>query len=226
MLLQSGDAETLRLWRVLVGESVRYFDEVYFKLDVLLTDGDIVGESFYNPMLAGVVSDLDALGLLVESDGAMLCVPARLHQSKRRSATPHRAEVRRWFRICRHRPGRHFDRVERIGATRILYVVGSPQAQHLEMCFTVAKMAGWLAEPTRAVHVAFGSVLDENRKMFRSRQGDNVKLVDLLDEAVARADASVAERNPELTARATSGGGAHGRRGSHQIRGSFDGSHP
>ena len=75
-LLQSGDEETLRLWRVLVGESVRYFDEVYQKLEVLLTHDDVVGESFYNPVLPGVVDDLRRPGLLVDSEGALCVFPA------------------------------------------------------------------------------------------------------------------------------------------------------
>jgi arginyl-tRNA synthetase len=200
VLLQSGDEETLRLWHVLVAESVSYFDEVYAKLDVLLTDADIVGESFYNPRLPDVVRHLDALGLLVESDGAQCVFPAGFVN---RQGDPLPLIVQKsdgGFGYAATDLAAIRDRVERIGATRILNVVGSPQAQHFEMCFAVATAAGWLAGPARAEHVSFGSVLDADRKMFRSRQGDSVKLVDLLDEAVARADASVAERNPELSA--------------------------
>ena len=90
------------------------------------------------------------------------------------------------------------DRVERLGADLLLYVVGAPQAQHLQMVFEVSKMAGWLQPPAEAVHVGFGSVLGDDRKMLRSRSGDSVKLVDLLDEAIERAAAAVAEKNPEL----------------------------
>jgi arginyl-tRNA synthetase len=91
------------------------------------------------------------------------------------------------------------DRVERLGATRMLYVVGAPQAQHLQMVWDVCRMAGWVPDEVEIVHVPFGSVLGEDRKMFRSRTGGSVKLSDLLDEAVARAGAAVAERNPELS---------------------------
>ncbi|HEX9257943.1 MAG TPA: arginine--tRNA ligase, partial [Acidimicrobiales bacterium] len=84
------------------------------------------------------------------------------------------------------------------GATLLLYVVGAPQAQHLEMCFEVARLAGWLVPPARAVHVPFGNVLGPDRKMFKTRSGATVKLVDLLDEAVERAAAAVAEKNPDL----------------------------
>ena len=90
--------------------------------------------------------------------------------------------------------------VERLGADVLLYVVGAPQAQHFQMVFAVAEMAGWLAPPTEAVHVAFGNVLGADRKMLRSRTGGAVKLVELLDEAVDRAAAAVAEKNPDLDA--------------------------
>jgi arginyl-tRNA synthetase len=88
------------------------------------------------------------------------------------------------------------DRIERIGARLVLYVVGAPQAQHLDMCFAVARMAGWMAPGVEAVHVPFGSVLGPDGKVFRSRSGHSVKLADLLDEAVQRADAALAERAP------------------------------
>ena len=80
----------------------------------------------------------------------------------------------------------------------MLYVVGAPQAQHLAMVESVARAAGWLKTERRMVHVAFGSVLGSDRKMLKSRSGDTVKLVELLDEAVERADASILEKNPEL----------------------------
>jgi arginyl-tRNA synthetase len=197
--LQSGDEETLRLWRVLVAQSVRYFDEVYAKLDVLLTDDDIVGESFYNPMLADVVRDLDAKGLLVESDGAMCVFPPGFTN---RNGEPLPLIVQKsdeGYGYATSDLAAVRDRVGRLGAQRILYVVGAPQAQHFDMCFAVAAMAGWLPSPDAAVHVAFGSVLGADRKMFRTRTGDTVKLGDLLDEAVARADAAIAERDPDLS---------------------------
>ncbi|MHB8594875.1 MAG: arginine--tRNA ligase, partial [Acidimicrobiales bacterium] len=202
VLLQSGDEETLRLWRILVGESIRYFDEVYAKLDVLLSDEDIVGESFYNPMLADVVSDLDALGLLVDSDGALCVFPEGFVN---RNGDPLPLIVQKsdeGFGYAATDLAAIRDRVDRVGATTLLYVVGAPQAQHFEMCFAVARMAGWLPEGVEAVHVSFGSVLGDDRRMFRSRDGSTVKLVDLIDESVQRADAAVAERNPDLDASA------------------------
>jgi arginyl-tRNA synthetase len=200
VLLQSGDPETLRLWHILVAESVRYFDEVYAKLGVLLTDDDIVGESFYNDDLADVVDELDRLGLLVDSDGARCVFPPGFTN---RNGDPLPLIVQKsdgGYGYAATDLAAIRDRAGRLAATRILYVVGSPQAQHLDMCFATATMAGWLHDGVEAVHVSFGSVLDSDRKMFRTRSGDRVRLVDLLDEAVERAGAAVAEKNPELDA--------------------------
>ena len=202
VLLQQGDAETLRLWRVLVAESLRYFDEVYRRLGVLLTDDDVVGESFYNPMLPAVVEDLAARGLLVESDGALCVFPEGFAN---RQGDPLPLIVQKsdeGFGYAATDLAAIRDRVTRVGARRILYAVGAPQAQHLGMCFAVARMAGWLPPGVDAVHVAFGTVLGADRKVMRTRAGETVKLAELLDEAVDRARAAVADRNPGLDAEA------------------------
>jgi arginyl-tRNA synthetase len=92
------------------------------------------------------------------------------------------------------------DRVDVLGADEILYVVGAPQAQHLAMVFATARLAGWLPERVTCEHVGFGNVLDRSRKMFKSREGDSVKLVALLDAAVERAESALAERDSSLDA--------------------------
>ncbi len=198
VLLQSGDPETLRLWRVLVDESLTYFDEVYAKLGVLLTRRDVVGESFYNDLLPVIVEKLFAKGLLVESEGA-LCVFPPGYTNREGEPLP---------LIIQKSDGGYgyaatdlaalYDRFGREHADLALYVVGAPQAQHLAMCFDVARAAGWIPEGAAPVHVAFGSMLGADHRMFRSRAGDSVKLLDLLDEAVARADAAVTVSNPSL----------------------------
>ncbi len=198
VLLQSGDPETLRLWRVLVDQSVSYFDEVYSKMGVLLSAADVVGESFYNPMLPDVVRDLDDLHLLVDNDGARCVFPPGFTN---RAGDPLPLIVQKsdgGFGYAATDLAAIRDRVDRLGARRILYVVGTPQAQHLQMCFAVARMAGWLPDDVDAVHVGFGSVLGTDRKMFRSRSGDSVKLVELLDEAVERAGRAIDGREPDL----------------------------
>ena len=197
--LQGGDADTLRLWKLLVAESARYFATVYEKLGVKLTHADLRGESVYNDLLASVVTRLRDAKLLVTDDGAEVVFPAGFTN---RDNEPLPLIIRKQdggYNYATTDLACVIDRVERLQATLMLYVVGTPQAQHLSMIETVAKDAGWLRESTRMAHVAFGSVLGSDRKMLKSRTGDSVKLVELLDEAVQRAEASIAEKNPELS---------------------------
>ena len=196
--LQGGDVETRRLWRILVDLSVAYFSEIYAKLDVTLTREDVVGESSYNDALDGVVRDLDALGLLMESDGAQCVFPAGFTN---RDGEPLPLIVRKrdeGFGYAATDLAAVRDRVERLGADELLYVVGAPQTQHLAMVAAVARQAGWLPDSVRFEHVAFGNVLGPDRKMLKTRSGESVKLVALLDEAIERADAALVERAIDL----------------------------
>jgi arginyl-tRNA synthetase len=198
VLLQRGDAETARLWQRLVEMSTAYFNAVYSKLGVLLTDDDLAGESMYQPLMDATVERLDAAGLLEESDGAKVVFPPGF-TNRDGDPLPLIIQARTGgFNYATSDLTCVIDRVERLGADLMLYVIGAPQAQHLQMVWAVCEMAGWLAPPVEAVHVAFGNVLGEDRKMLRSRSGDSVKLVDLLDEAIERADAAIAEKNPDL----------------------------
>lgn len=196
--LQAGDVATLELWRKLVAASKQYFGSVYQLLGVTLRDEDIAGESLYNPWLAEVVEFLSSKGLAVESDGATCVFPPgfcgrddqplpliiRKQDGGYGYATTDLAAIR--------------HRTQTLGAQRILYVVGAPQAQHLAMVFATARLAGWLPDGISAMHVPFGSVLGQDKKIFRTRAGSTTRLVDLLNEAVARATAVVAEKNPSL----------------------------
>ncbi len=196
--LQSGDPETRRLWRVLVDESVAYFAEVYRALDVTLRPVDVVGESYYNPMLEDVVRDLDAAGLLVESGGALCVFPAGFTN---REGEPLPLIVQKrdeGFGYAASDLAAVRDRVGNLHADEILYVVGAPQGQHFEMVFAVARAAGWLPDTVRCEHVAFGNVLGPARKMFKTRSGETVKLIDLLAEATQRASAALATRASTL----------------------------
>jgi arginyl-tRNA synthetase len=198
VLLQALDETTLSLWKRLVSASTTYFGTVYELLGISLTERDIAGESLYNPWLPEVVSELMAKGLAVESDGAICVFPPgflgrdeqpvpliiRKQDGGYGYATTDLAAIR--------------HRVSTLGASRILYVVGAPQAQHLSMVFAASRLAGWLPETVRAEHVAFGAVLGSDKKMFRTRAGETVRLVDLLKEATTRALAIVVEKNPSL----------------------------
>jgi arginyl-tRNA synthetase len=200
VLLQNGDEETARLWHRLVDMSTAYFDAVYSKLGVLLTDDDLVGESFYQPLMGRTVERLSEAGLLEEDDGAKVVFPPGF-TNRDGNPLPLIIQARTGgFNYATSDLTCVIDRVERRGADLMLYVIGAPQQQHLQMVFKVSEMAGWLTEETEAVHVPFGNVLGDDRKMLRSRSGASVKLVDLLDEAVDRAGQAVAEKNPNLSA--------------------------
>jgi arginyl-tRNA synthetase len=197
--LQAGDPQTLRLWKLLVDESTRYFIAVYERLGVKLSPADQAGESMYNPMLADTMTELERQGLLVESDGALCVFPPGFTT---REGKPLPLIVRK------SDGGFGYDttdlaairyRLSDLGADHIIYVVGAPQREHLEMIIETARLAGWLKPPARATHVAFGSVQGADRKMFRTRAGGSIRLVDLLDEAVERASRVVAERSEELS---------------------------
>ena len=198
VMLQSGDPDTRRLWELLVSESEKYFLAVYRRLGVRLTQADFVGESSYDGQLSEVVSELDRLGLLEESDGAKCVFPIGFTN---RSGEPLPLIVQKndgGYGYAATDLATIRDRILRLGATRLLYVIGLPQRLHLEMVFEVAREAGWLAPPARAEHVGHGSVLGEDGRPLRTRAGASVKLMDLLDEAVARAGALIVEKDPDL----------------------------
>ena len=199
VMLQGGDEDTMRLWRTLVKESTRYFNKVYTQLDVLLTDDDLMGESAYNDLLSVVVDRLRDSGLLVESDGAEVVFPEGFTN---RENEPLPLIIRKGdggYNYATSDLGCVIDRVERVGARTVLYVVGAPQAQHLQMVEAVARMAKWMPEGYVMNHVSFGSVLGSDRKILKSRAGETVKLAALLDEAVVRAEAAVVEKNPDMS---------------------------
>ncbi|MFA5774617.1 MAG: arginine--tRNA ligase [Ilumatobacteraceae bacterium] len=198
VLLQGGDVETLKLWNVLVAESMRHYTNVYDMLGVLLTDDDIKGESAYNILLPEVVRRLTELGMLTESDGAeVVFVPGFVN----RENEPLPLIIRKTdggFNYATSDLACVIDRVERLGATLILYVVGATQAQHLQMIEAVARKANWLPAQTEMLHVAFGNVLGTDRKILKSRSGEVVKLDALIAEAIERATIAVQEKNPDL----------------------------
>jgi arginyl-tRNA synthetase len=198
--LQAGDTETLRLWNTLVGDTKQYYNVVYARLGVTLTDADLAPESFYNPMLASVCDELEAAGVAVISDGALCAFPPGFTG---RDGSPLPLILRK------SDGGYGYDstdmaairyRIRDLHASRLIYVVGSEQAQHFEMVFAVARQAGWLTDGISAEHATIGLVSGADRKRFRSRTGGSVKLIDLMDEAVGRAEEVIKDRydDPEL----------------------------
>ncbi len=198
VLLQGGDEETLRLWRILVDESMRYFNEVYSMLGVMLTDDDIMGESSYQELLPEVIERLRDSGILEESDGADVVFPGGWVN---RDGEPLPMIIRKadgGYNYSTSDLACIIDRVERLSCDGFLYVVGTPQKQHFEMVFQVARKASLMGDNHQAVHVNFGSVLDTDGKVLKSREGEVIKLHDLLEEAIRRAEQEIDEKNPDL----------------------------
>jgi arginyl-tRNA synthetase len=200
-LLQSrDDPATMAIWQQLVDQSADYFDVVYGKLGVQLRRDDIVGESFYQPFMPHVLERLDAAGLLAESDGAkVVWVPGFTNREGEPLPLIVQASTG-GFNYATSDLTCVIDRIERLHATLLVYVIGTPQSQHLQMVWKAAELMGVLVPPARAVHVNFGNVLGDDRKMLKSRSGQPAMLLDLVEGAISRGRAAVGERNPELAA--------------------------
>jgi arginyl-tRNA synthetase len=198
VLLQGGDTETLALWHRLIDVSVAHFSEMYERLGVTLRPEDVAGESRYNAELPDVVAKLQRAGLARESEGALCVFPPGFTT---REGEPLPLIVRKQdggFTYATTDLAALRYRVRTLGARRVIYVVGTPQTQHLAMVFATARLAGWVDDGVRLEHVAFGSVLGPDRKMLKTRAGDSISLVALLDEAVERAARVVEEKSPHL----------------------------
>lgn len=192
--LQAGEPETLAMWQRFVDESKIYFYSVFDKLDMKISDPDIVGESGYNDMLEETCRILEETGVAVRSEGA-LCVffddvkgpdgnPTPLIVKKTNGGYGYAATDLSAIR----------DRVQHLKADTLLYVVDARQSLHFKMVFETARRAGWLNEDVKAHQLAFGTVLGKDGKPFKTREGVTVRLQDLLDEAVERATAVVREK--------------------------------
>jgi arginyl-tRNA synthetase len=200
-LLQSrSDGPTMAIWQKLVDQSADYFDVVYGKLGVLLRRDDIVGESFYQPLMPAMLDRLDQAGLLAESDGAkVVWVPG--FKNREGDPLPLIVQARTGgFNYATSDITCVIDRVERLHATLLVYCIGTPQSQHLQMVWKAAEMLGVLVPPARAVHVNNGNVLGDDRKILKSRSGEPAMLLDLVDAAIQRGRAIIAERSPDLPA--------------------------
>ena len=192
--LQSGDDPvTQRLWDEMMELSRLYLNDVYALLKVTLTDDDIRGESFYNDLLPGVVDDLQAKGLAVESDGALVVFPPGFTG---RDDTPLPVIIRKrdgGYNYSTTDLATIRYRVDKVNCKRAIYVVGSDQALHFRMVFAVARLAGWLPDDYRYEHAQIGMVQGADGGRLRTRAGDTVRLSDLLSEGVEQARAVLDE---------------------------------
>jgi arginyl-tRNA synthetase len=199
VLLQSGEQQTRDIWQALVAESERHFEKVYQRLGVLLTPDDIKSESAYNDTLPAIVHELQKSGVAETSDGAQVIfldgfadqndkpVPMIIQKSDGGYlyATTDLAAMR--------------YRLTKLKATRLIYVIDSRQGQHMKMLFAATKKQAWVNDQVTLEHAAFGSVLGDDRKPFKTRSGETIKLIDLLDEAKQRALTIVHSKKNELT---------------------------
>ena len=196
--LHSGKGIWRTHWESIVKYSRRHYDEIYRKLKVTLTDKDVRGESFYKDTLSDVVEDLRNKNLAVESDGAV-CVFPKWFKNKEGEPLPFIIQKSdgAYLYATTDLAALHY-RVDALKADKIIYVTDARQSLHFQMLFAVGRMAGWAKDKTELIHVAFGSVLGENGRPLKTREGENVKLKELLEEAVERAKAVVEEKNPKL----------------------------
>ena len=202
VMLQRQDRQELDAWQFIRKLTLEHCGGIYEKLGVQLTDADVRGESFYNDKLPAVVADLQASGLATESDGAACVFPPGV---KTKDGQPLPFIIRKSdgaFLYATTDLAALRYRVNELKADRVVYVTDARQIQHFQMLFKVAEMAGWDrrdGEKVELVHVTFGSVLGEDGRPLKTRSGENVKLKELLDEAVERAKAVVEEKNPDLS---------------------------
>ena len=184
--LQAGDPETRRIWQQLIDISLAGFNATYQRMNGLLTDADLAGESIYNADLAPVAEDLETRGLAVVDAGALVVfvegfnAPAII-----RNAQGGFGYTCTDLAALRHRVGT-------LHATRLIYVVGTPQTHHFEQVFAVGRLAGYLPAGVLSEHVGFGQVLGTDGKKLSTREGNAVTLNSLLDAAEAEASPSVA----------------------------------
>ena len=198
--LQGGDPYFLEMWRKLVDITMSQNQLTYNRLNVTLTRDDVMGESLYNPMLPGIVADLKAKHLAVESEGATVVF---LDEYKNKEGEPMGV-------IVQKKDGGYLYtttdiacakyRYETLHADRVLYYIDSRQHQHLMQAWTIVRKAGYVPDSVPLEHHMFGMMLGKDGKPFKTRAGGTVKLSDLLDEALERARRLVAEKNPDMPA--------------------------
>lgn len=196
--LQAGDEACLKLWHCFNEISLSHCQKVYDRLNVKLTPADVKGESAYNSELPGIVTELDAKGLLTESDGAR-CV--FLEEFKNAEGNPLPVIVQKagggyLYATTDLAAMRYRSQV--LNADRVLYFVDQRQALHFQMAFEVARLAGFVAPSMSLEHMGFGTMNGADGRPFKTRDGGTVKLIDLLDEAEDRAYTLVKEKNPSL----------------------------
>lgn len=188
------------MWKKLVDITMAQNQRIYDRLNVSLTEKDVMGESLYNPMLKAIVEDLKAQGLAVEDDGAMVVY---LDEFKGKDGDAMGVIVQKkdgGFLYTTTDIACAKYRVETLNADRVLYFIDSRQHQHLQQAWTIARKAGYVPADVSLEHHAFGMMLGKDGKPFKTRSGGTVKLSELLDEAESRASDLIAQKSADLPA--------------------------
>lgn len=197
--LQAGDPKILELWREFTAISLAHSDEIYQKLNVSLTDADVRGESFYNDDLAPLVAELEQQGLAVEDQGAKVVFLKELadHEGNPSPVIIQKQGGGYLYATTDLAALRY--RAKSLNAQRIMYFIDARQSLHMQQVFTLGRKAGFVDESISLEHHPFGTMMGSDGKPFKTRSGSTVKLAELLDEAIDRAAALVAQKNPELS---------------------------
>jgi arginyl-tRNA synthetase len=196
--LQSGDTQVRALWQRFLNISMKHCEDVYQKLGLLLTRDDVKGESSYNDDLPVVIDNLRAQGLLTESQGAQVVFLEEFRNKDGDAAAFIVQKQGGGFLYSTSDLATARYRTGVLGASRVLYVVDARQGLHFQQLFTVARKAGFVPADTHLEHVAFGTMMGDDGKPFKTRSGELIKLVDLLSEAESRAFDLVSSKNPNM----------------------------
>jgi arginyl-tRNA synthetase len=191
--LQRGDTESRAIWQHVVSLSWREFEKIYALLDV--TFDERLGESFYNDALSPLCERLEREGIAQISEGALCVFFPEIPELVDKPCLVRKSDG--GFLYATTDLATISYRMERWHPDAVWYVTGAPQALHFQQVFEVARRMGM---QVKAEHVAFGSILGENRKIMKTRSGENVQLGDVLNEALERARTIIAEKNPDLPA--------------------------
>jgi len=185
--LQSGNAHCIEVWKHFIDVSLKHCEQIYEQLNIELSRKDVKPESSYQDDLSRVIEDLKSVDLLTESDGAQ-CVFLDEFKGKDDKLVP---------LIVKKSDGGYLYattdlaairyRANTLKADRILYFVDTRQKLHLKQCFAVARQAGFVSDSCSLEHHAFGTMMGQDGKPFKTREGENIKLVELLKEGKRRA---------------------------------------
>ena len=189
--LQAGDAENLATCQRCADRSLTQLDRIYAELGIHFDHQ--FGESYFNPRLAPLVARLEERGIAQPSEGAVVVFFPDDPKLADKPAIIRKRDGA--FNYATTDVATYEQRVNEFRADAIWYVVGAPQALHFEQINAIVRRMGY---PVPLTHVPFGSILGEDRRIMRTRSGENVALRDLLDEAVERARAVVEEKNAAL----------------------------